>query len=147
MMNDETEQFERRLSRQPLRQVPGEWRAEILAAARGTQPVPRASRLTPRAWLVTINQQLATLLWPHPKAWAGLAAVWILILAVNFSTREAVPKLAAKSAPPSPEVMVELKQQQRLVAELVSTYEAPDTDRRKTFLPRPSSQRAEILIT
>ena len=32
-MNDETEQFERRLRRQPLRQVPREWRAEILMAS------------------------------------------------------------------------------------------------------------------
>ena len=37
MMNEETEQFERRLSRQPLRQIPGEWRVEIVG--RGFQPV------------------------------------------------------------------------------------------------------------
>lgn len=147
MMNDEMEQFERRLSRQPLRQVPGDWRAEILAATRGAQPVPRAARRAPHAWLSTISHQFSALLWPHPKAWAGLAAVWVLIFVMNFSMGDAWPRLAAKSAPPSAEVIVELKMQQRLFAELVGTYEAPDADRRKIFSPKPRSDRAEILLT
>src|SRR5450432_3649126 len=103
MMNEETEQFERHLSRQPLRQVPHEWRGEILAKAGCIAPA------TPRAALLsTINSQLSTLFWPHPKAWAGLAAVWIFIFAVDFSMRDPSPRVAEKSAPPSPEVIVEL---------------------------------------
>ena len=145
MMNDETEQIERRLSRQPLRQVPSEWRAEILAAARAAQPSSHLSLVTRHSFLSTLNHQLSTLLWPHPKAWAGLAAVWILIFAVNFSLPDATPRLAAKSAPPSPEAMVELKKQQRLFAELVGANEAPDADRRKTFSPRPRSERETIV--
>jgi len=58
MMNDETEQFERRLSRQPLRQVPSEWRAEILAAARAAQPSSHSSLATHFYQLSTINSQL-----------------------------------------------------------------------------------------
>jgi len=139
-MNDEMEQFERRLSRQPLREIPGEWRVEILAAAeRALHPEPRAS------FLSTLNQQLSTVLWPYPKAWAGLAAVWVLILAMNFSVRDAKPGLVAKSAPSSPETMVELKKQQRLFAELVGANEAPDADRRKIFSPRPRSERVTIV--
>ena len=55
--------------------------------------------------------------------------------------------MAKKSAPPSPEVMVELKKQQRMFAELVGSYEPADADRRKIFSPRPRSERAEILVT
>ena len=146
-MNDETEPFERRLSRQPLREIPGEWRAEILAAAHAAQPSCHSSLVTRHSFLSTLNQQLSNYLWPHPKAWAGLAAVWILILAVNFSVREAPPGLAAKSAPSSPETMVELKKQQRLFAELVGENKAPDADRQRIFSPRPRSERAEILMT
>ena len=139
-MNDETEQFERRLNRQPLREIPGEWRAEILAAAeRASHPEPRAS------FLSTLNQQLSNVLWPNPKAWAGLAAVWFLILAMNFSVRDASPGLVAKSAPPSPEAMVELKNQQRMFAELVGENKAPAADRRKIFSPRPRSERVTIV--
>jgi hypothetical protein len=147
MMNQEMDNFEQRLSRQPLRPIPPDWRAEILAAAREAQSVPRASRLTPHAWLVTLNHQLSTFFWPHPKAWAGLAAVWVLIFAMNFSMRDPSSHVVAKSAPPSPEVLVELKKQQRMFAELVGANEPQDADRRKIFLPRPRSEHCEILAT
>jgi hypothetical protein len=147
MMNDDTEQFEHDLSRAPLRKIPAAWRAEILAAARAAEPAPHAVRRVPQTWLATVSSQLATLLWPHPKAWAGLAAAWIVIFAMHFSTHEAGPVATAHSAPPSPEAMVELKKQQRLFAELVGSYEAPDTDRRKIFSPKPRSERTEIMMT
>jgi hypothetical protein len=145
MMNDETEQFEQRLSCQPLRPVPGDWRGEILSAARDAQTSRHLSPVARHSWLSTINHQLSTLFWPHPKAWAGLAAVWIFILAVNFSMRDSSPRLAEKSAPPSPEVIVELKKQQRMFAELVGPREASDADRPRIFKPQPRGGRVEIL--
>ena len=151
MMNEETkpgmnaDEFEKRLQRQPLRQAPCEWRSEILAAARDAQASCHPSPATRHGWLATFNRQLSILLWPHPKAWAGLAAVWVFVFAVNFSLRDTTPRLAEKSAPPSPEVMVELKKQQRMFAELVGSYESPDADRRKVFSPRPRSERVEIV--
>ena len=104
-----------------------------------------SSRITHHSWLSTFNHQLSTLFWPHPKAWAGLAAVWIFIFAVNFSLRDPSPRMAEKSAPPSPEVIVELKKQQRMFAELVGSYESLDVERRKIFSPRPRSERVEIV--
>ncbi|HEY1717008.1 MAG TPA: hypothetical protein VGH42_01790 [Verrucomicrobiae bacterium] len=143
MMNDEMEQFERRLSRQPLRKVPGEWRGEILAAATvGTRPASNAVR---SGFLSTLNHQLSTIFWPHPKAWAGLAAVWIFIFAVNFSMRDKSPVISEKFSPPSPEVVAELKQQQRMFAELIGPRDIYDADRSKSYAPRPRSERVEIL--
>jgi hypothetical protein len=143
MMNDEAEQFERRLRCQTMREVPREWRAEILSAAgRGSKAESRAQA---DRWPSTLVTRLSTLLWPHPKAWAGLAAVWVLILAVDFSTRDTSPRVAEKSLPPSPEVIVELKKQQRLFAELMGSREPLDADRQKTFLPKPRSERVEIM--
>ena len=141
------EQFEQRLRRQPVKPVPTEWRAEILAAARDAQTTCHASRVTHQPFLSTLHHQLSAFFWPHPKAWAGLAAVWLLIFAVNFSMRDSLPRLAVKSAPPSPEVIVELKKQQRLFVELVGVYEAPDADRRNLFSPKPRSEHVEILMT
>lgn len=138
--------FDTRLSRQPLKEIPAAWRADILFEAREAQVAHHASRITHHSFLSTLNQQLSTLLWPHPKAWAGLAAVWICISVLNLSTHDSSPKLAAKSAPPSPEVMVELKKQQRLFAELVGANEPPDADRPKIFSPKPRSERMEILV-
>jgi hypothetical protein len=141
------DEFETRLSRQPLKEIPAGWRAEILETAREAQTARQASRSTHQSFFATLHRQLSTLLWPHPKAWAGLAAVWICLLVLNLSTREASPRRAVKSAPPSPEVLVELKKQQRMFAELVGANEPLDADRQKIFSPKPRSERTEILVT
>ena len=132
--------FEQKLQRQSLRQIPAGWREEILAAATSRHPSPT----TRHSFLSTFNYQLSTFLWPHPKAWAGLAAAWVVILAVNFSLRDPSPRVAEKFAPPSPEVLVELKKQQLLFAELVVTRGPLDADRQKIFPPKPRSERVAI---
>ena len=134
--------FEQRLQRQPLRQMPAEWRGEILDAATSCHP----SLATRHSFLSTLNHQLSTILWPHPKAWAGLAAVWILIFCMDFSMRDTTPAVAEKAVPPSPEVIVELKQQQRMLAELIGVSQARDAELPR-FLPLPRSERVEILMT
>ena len=137
-MNDD---FEQRLQRQPLRQIPAGWCAEILREGRhdAVSEIGDADTAS-----LPQRSLLSTILWPHPKAWAWLATVWILIFAVDFSMRDKTPVLAEKSAPPSPEVIVELKQQQRLLAELIGAREPSDVDRSKPLVPRPRTERAEI---
>jgi hypothetical protein len=144
-----TDDFEQKLECQALWQIPAEWRAEILTAANEVGTARRAVRgrlgnASLPNWLSTLTHQLSTVLWPHPKAWAGLAAVWVLILAVDFSIRDRSPVMAEKSAPPSPEVIVELKQQQRLLAELIGARDTRDADRSKPLVPSPRSEHAEI---
>jgi len=148
-MEMKQDDFEQKLQRQPLRQIPGEWREEILVAAdvnRRNRPVRKFTfAATPFRRLLSIfNHQLSTLLWPHPKAWAALAAVWILIFAVDFSVRDKAPVMAEKSAPPSPEVIVQLRQQQRMLAELIGARETHDAEPQQ-FFPRPRSECAEIV--
>jgi hypothetical protein len=135
-------EFEQRLSRQVLKKIPGEWRAEILVAA----DVNRREGVRAFTSAATIRSRLREIFWPAPAAWAGLAAVWIFIFAVNFSMRDASPRIAEKSAPPSPEVIVELKKQQLLFAELMGPHETPDADRQKIFAPKPRSERVEIVM-
>jgi hypothetical protein len=155
MMNEEMEQFEQRLRRQPVKKVPGEWRAEILRTARAAEvnrreeEVSREFKVAARgsSWLSTISYQLSTLLWPHPKAWAGLAAVWICIFALNFSLREKPPTLAEKTPPPSPEMVAQLKQQHKMLAELIGAPEIQVADRQRLLAPKPRSGRAEILAS
>ena len=143
MMSEDLEQFERRLSRQPLRRVPPEWRGEILAVA------SRESRVESRApklfWSSSVVCRLSSVFWPHPVAWAGLAAVWIFIFAADFSTRDRTPVVAAMDSPPPVEMMVEVRQQRQLLAELLGLRDTRDADRSKPLAPQPRSQRVEVL--
>jgi hypothetical protein len=83
-MND----FERKLSQQPFRPPPPEWRETILAV-RGNIVVPEIR--TWRDWL-----------WPSPKAWAALAAVWLIFLALSINSEPAPPrKIVASPQPPA----------------------------------------------
>jgi hypothetical protein len=141
MMNDEMEQFEQRLKRQSLRKIPGGWRAEILANCRGSKADGRGQE---QFWRSTLVARLSTIFWPHPKAWAGLAAIWIFIFAVNFSMRDKTPMVAEKVLPPSPEVVAELRQQKLLFAELIGSNDAREAEPPK-FFPRPRTERAAIL--
>ena len=148
------DEFEKRLQRQSLRQVPGEWRQEILSAARQASLAQHAPRTTHHApyspsLLSTLNHQLSTLLWPHPAAWAGLAAIWLVILGVHLTTRDATPLVAKRASPVSPQVFMAFQEQERLLAELLVPRDAPVADRPKqTSPPRPRSERRrEMLLT
>ena len=88
---------------------------------------------------------IVSLLWPNPKAWAGLAAVWIFILILNFSMRDTTTVVAEKVSMPQKEVTAELKQQRQMLAELIGSHEISDADRSKSFVPLPRSERTGIL--
>ena len=137
--------FETRLRRQPLRAAPGTWRSEILNAAQASGHRP--STVEPRhAWLSTLSSQLSTLLWPHPRAWAGLAAAWILIAALQIASRESKPAEQAKAIP-SPQIAAEIEVQRKMLAELLAdrTFHA-DPIAHEATPTRPRSERRVIQI-
>ena len=142
-MNDAMGQFERRLSEQPLRKIPAEWRGEILAVAgRASGFEARKSESFGRP---TISSRLALWLWPSPQAWAGLAAVWVLILGMDVASHDRSPATGENSGPPTAEMLAQLKQQQRVLAELMGARESNDADRSKISAPRPRTGRVEAL--
>ena len=135
---NEHEQFEKRLQRQPLRTVPPAWREEILSAARTVETSRRPSTANRRSYFSDLSQQISALLWPDCRAWAGLAAVWVVICAMNFtSSDDTASTTARRVTPPSPEMRQMLRAQEQLLAELVE--ETPVADRLKSAPPRPHS--------
>jgi len=141
------DQFEKRLQRQPLRKIPSAWREEILSAAERAAASRHSSPATRHPWLSTLNSQLSTLLWPCPQAWAGLAAVWLVILGASFATREAPAMTSRQITPPSPQVRELLKQQEQLLAELVGPLEKPEAGRPRPLAPQPRSQRRDEFLS
>lgn len=142
-MNSE---FEKRLQRQPLRPIPGEWRTEILHATRNAAAPGRKSSAAPQSLFAILNEKISALLWPHPKAWAGLAAVWLVILAMNIYTSDHTPKMVKNEARPSPELILALREQRRELARLIEPTASSDTDQPKSFHPSPRSERRDEML-
>lgn len=90
---------------------------------------------------------VAELVWPNPRAWAGLAAVWVLVFGLNFAAREPAPAgLVRQSERPSLQRRELLQQQERLLAELVGPNGTMERDLSKPAAPRSQGQRREDFL-
>lgn len=82
--------FEHRLGRQPLRELPSAWRAGVLKAALdATDAEDAVGRGTRRD---RVGSWWREWLWPSPVAWAGLMAAWVMVAALNFAATERGPR-------------------------------------------------------
>jgi hypothetical protein len=129
--------FEQRLQRQPVREIPREWRAEILAASTSNRHATSEDSCQPAG-----HFSLLTSYFPLLK-WACLAAVWVVIFALHHSARDTSPVIEAKYAPPSPQMIFALREQKELLVELEQTGETPQADQPKPARPGPQSLRRE----
>ncbi len=108
------------------------------------QPATRASRPTPGSRPAVWWREL---LWPSPQAWAGLAAVWVVILAADFATPEAKPTFEASHVtPPSPQMRQILKEQKKMLAELGGVTEKLEARQTRGVAPQPRSERRKPLM-
>jgi len=80
-------------------------------------------------------------------AWSGLAAAWVVILALNFTAREAEPPLmAGNRPPPASEVRFAVKQKQLLMAELAFISESAPAAKPKAAPTSPRSDRRSTIL-
>ena len=95
MNNDE--QFEDRLRRQLLRQVPAAWREEILSAAEATrrESTPQNTSEDQAALLAGWRLLFGRL----PIAWAALAALWVALIGVNLAMPSPFVSVMAQTLP------------------------------------------------
>ena len=123
---------------QPDPTVQRQW-ARAVQAAGGPEPV---RRLTPAMAFLDWWQDV---IWPCRRIWAGMAAVWVVLLVVNLSGRDHSQTLARKSSPPTPEMIMTFRQQESLLIELIGPSSPTEVERQKTFLPKPRTERVKIL--
>ncbi|HOX57933.1 MAG TPA: zf-HC2 domain-containing protein [Candidatus Paceibacterota bacterium] len=123
----------------------------VAAAASATvrrPPSPRPALIELwRAFVTTLGDQLQAGWRRSPGAWAGLTAVWVVILTLNFAARESETRLAAgKQLPHATEVRFAVKQKRLLLAELAFLPQPILTGKSKapTISPR-SERRAQTL--
>ena len=138
MNNDD---FENRLRQQPLRTPPGEWRKKILDAASSanTQQASRAASET-STWI-------RALLWPSPHAWAGLAAVWVILLIMNQESEEKVVKTAGGVSSPVRQIADARRERSHLLTELIDEIPSDAVgEPRKPATPRPRSEAPRSLV-
>lgn len=138
-----SDDFEKRLQNQSMRQIPTEWREDILRTAK---QAPHSSFVIRHPFLSTINHQLSTLLWLNPKAWAGLAAAWLAIFALQFASRDGSPKVASTPAPQSSVFWMSLKAEQQTLTELMGNNQPEDADQPQHASPKPRSERRRSVL-
>lgn len=120
-------EFENQLQRQPLRELPPGWRAQILAAAAGSEGASFRARLS--AWF-----------WPYQRGWAALAAAWIAIFLFLFTTPDE-PRLAANSYGQSRPSIAIIQQRALIVAQLLGSLENDNPSPALPATPKPRSER------
>jgi hypothetical protein len=82
------------------------------------------------------------LILPSRRVWAGLTAIWILIVAVNFSLRDSSPAGKISAAPV---MMMSFQEQQRMLNEIFADRSQPsEADRPKNFPVKPRTETIRI---
>lgn len=83
------------------------------------------------------------LILPSRRIWSSLATIWILIFIFNFLQRDHSQMATATASVPE---MMSFGEQQKLLNELLADRSLPmDTERPKTFSPKPRTEAAELL--
>ncbi len=82
------------------------------------------------------------LIWPCRRVWAGTAALWVVIIAVNFLNLEESEPTQSGGGSSSAAFATFLAEQQRLLAELGDTAPSPPQPPPAAQRPRSEYQRA-----
>lgn len=130
--------FEKKLRRQELRKIPGDWRAEILQSAQAEATGAAARR--PEPVLLSVGLTIwRELIQPCRYAWSGMAALWLVFWMINAQTRPAErPTQMARSTRRTTQQMRFLEQRQ-VMAELTGDS-SPAEPAHQTH-PKPRSER------
>jgi hypothetical protein len=114
---------------EPDQTIQTRWAKDFQATLELVRP-PRS------ALILSIFDWCRDIIWPCRRVWTGLAAIWLAILVVNFSTRATGPSLATKSSRLTAERVWAFLESEGVQAEGAKPGKPP-----KPSLPPPRSER------
>jgi len=113
---------------EPDQNTHARWAKDFQAA---TEPI-HPSRFE---FIISFLDWCRDMIWPCRRIWTGLAAVWMVILAVDFSARDAT------QSPAKPEMLRALLESEGFLAESTSPHESRVATPLKPSLSPPRSER------
>ncbi len=95
-----------------------------------------ASAVRERQWIRTaLEKPWLELIRPCQRVWAGMAVLWLVVLAANLEMRATSPSAPRGQTVPAREIVRALQEQQRFLTELL-----PAPEPQPAPLPRTSSR-------
>ncbi len=95
----------------------------IVVAAR-----PACAEASLGTWLrAALKTAWQGLIWPSRRTWAAIAMLWLAVLVGNLELKTPVQSVAAGKSEPVPKLAQELKEQRRLLTELLETTRPPSS--------------------
>lgn len=119
--------------RNVLAALPAAGSAEALPPSRNGWQLIRA--MLRNVWL--------ELIWPSRRAWAGMAALWLAVLATNLQMKVTSPAVPAARSQHSRELVRAFAEQRRLLAELLPPVNSPPVASARPNA-RPRSERPTL---
>ena len=136
--------FEQRLQRQPMRDVPAQWRSQILSAAHAAAGSTRHAAADSEFTSLDVRAELISWLWPSPKVWVGLAVIWLLLAGANRAIFSQNARPANSEPHPDAASLAAWKEQSRILAELMQPAESSAAEAASRAKPRPRSERTGL---
>ena len=106
------------------------------------QQVWKPALRTGGRWLIAgLSRLWRELVWPYRRAWAGLAVLWLGLLAAQVELRGPAAGVASGRSIPSAEVLQSLQEQRRVLAQLLQPAPLSPAEPPRR-VPGPRSVRA-----
>lgn len=130
--------FEQQAQKHAFRQCPVAWRGEILSAVREVRPEMSQTRagVLPGGNQSEFLVWLRLWMWPSPAAWGGLAAIWLVLVALGNTPPGGTKAAAGDRSDSGTQIAVGWQERTRFLSELI-----PDQPRELT--PSSLSPRSQ----
>jgi len=103
---------------EPSQSFQRRWQNAVQSSAETKSPRPPAAK-------ISLQEIWREWLRPFRYAWAGMAALWLVMASMNFGLSRSEPAAMTAQSSPSPAVLQAFAEERRVLAELVSVANDP----------------------